>query len=254
MEEKESIIRSKLLSSFPEIIHGMSTVIGGCESPPFHNNLSYWVGDDEDTVKRNRDKFFGTLGIDQNMLAVPQQVHSANVNIIEKPGYYKDYDALITNKKEVYLIISTADCFPVLVYDKFNKVISAIHSGWRGTQKKILTNAIEMMMANFGSKAENLVVYVGPGISKDKFEVGKEVAAMFEEMYVFSSNGKYFIDLNANINDQLKILGIKSENIEFSGLCTFCEEGYLHSYRRDREKSGRMFSVIGMKESAQSTQ
>ncbi|RPI17140.1 MAG: peptidoglycan editing factor PgeF [Ignavibacteriae bacterium] len=247
MEEKETIIRSKLLSSFPEIVHAMSTMLGGCENPPFFNNLSYRVGDDEGTVKQNRDKFFNSLGIENSRLAIPQQVHSANVRIVDVPGYYKDFDALITSKKDVYLIISTADCYPVLVYDKVNKIVSAIHSGWRGTQKKILTNAIAIMTNELGSRAENLVVFIGPGISKDKFEVGKEVAEMFEDKYVYPSLGKYYIDLKSNILDQLASLGVSISNIEFSGLCTYCEEDYLHSYRRDRESSGRMFSVIGMK-------
>jgi polyphenol oxidase len=169
------------------------------------------------------------------------------VSIVDEPGYYKDFDALITNKKSVYLIISTADCYPVLVYDKVNGIVSAVHSGWRGTQKKILTNAIEIMTNQFGSNAENLVVFIGPGISRDKFEVGKEVAELFEEKYVHPASDKYFINLGANIRDQLYSLGVQSNNIEFSELCTYCEEDYLHSYRRDRERSGRMFSVIGMK-------
>lgn len=247
MEVKETIIYSKLLLSFPEIIHGMSTIRGGCEQPPFYNNLSYWVGDDKQTVKQNRDNFFSSLNIDQEKLAIPQQVHSANVGIVEEPGYYRDFDALITNKEDVYLIISTADCYPVLVYDKTNRIISAIHSGWRGTEKKILTNAVKMMYDKFGSTAENLVVFIGPGISRDKFEVGKEVTVLFDKKYVNSTGDKFYIDLKSNLLDQLIALGIQNNNIEFSGLCTYCEEGYLHSYRRDREKSGRMFSVIGMK-------
>jgi copper oxidase (laccase) domain-containing protein len=105
-----------------------------------------------------------------------------------------------------------------------------------------------MIMKNeLNSEAENMIVYVGPGISKDKFEVGKEVAELFPGKYVFPKNGKYFIDLKSNIFEQLLSLGLKKENIEMSELCTYCEEGYLHSYRRDREKSGRMFSVIGIK-------
>lgn len=247
MAEKEIIIHSKLLSSFPEIISGMSTIMGGCKSPPFYNNLSYWVGDDKEIVRQNRDLFFGNLGIDQNNLAIPQQIHSSNVMIINEPGYYRDYDALITKKNDVYLIISTADCYPILVYDNIKQIVSAVHSGWRGTQMKILSIAIGKMVKELGSKPENLIVYIGPGISKEKFEVGKDVAELFDEKYIQSSNGKYFIDLIANIHDQLHALGVKNNNIEFSGLCTYKEEGYLHSYRRDREKSGRMFSVIGMK-------
>ncbi len=199
MIENNLIITSKILSAFPEIIHGISTKLGGNQEPPFYNNMSFKVGDSEQNVKTNRDKFFGTLGIDQKLLAIPQQVHSDKIMIADKPGFYPETDGLITALPDLYLIVSTADCYSVLIYDHVKKIIAAVHSGWRGTQKKIVTKAIEMMEKEFGCIAEDLSVFIGPGISRDNFEIGKEVAGMFEEKFISRNNGKYFADLKEHI-------------------------------------------------------
>lgn len=246
MQENDSIIRSKLLSVFPELSHGISTKQGG--NSPFYNNMSFKVGDEEQAVKNNRNKFFGSLGIDQKMLAIPQQVHSDNIWVINKPGFYKNTDGLITVTPDIYLIISTADCHSVLIYDNVNRAIGNIHSGWRGTQKKIVAKAVELMINELGSKPENLSVFIGPGISRNNFEVGSEVAEMFDSKFIETRNRKYFVDLKSHIIDQLNTLGIANNQIEAYPYCTFMMRDYLHSFRRDRGKSGRMFSVIGMRD------
>ncbi len=246
MHDKPVIIQSALLQEFPSIIHGISTKLGGCEKPPFYNNLSYFVGDDENIVSSNREKFFSSLNVDTHSLAIPKQVHSANILIIDKPGLYPQTDALITNTKNVYLVVSVADCFPILIYDRSNHVVSAVHSGWRGTQKQILSLTINKMIAEFDSNVNDLHVFIGPGISREHFEVGDEIVNQFDEKYVVQRNGKYFIDLKSNLRDQISSFGIPESNIDIYPLCTFSEEDYLHSYRRDRDKSGRMMAVIGM--------
>jgi YfiH family protein len=241
------IIRSSLLSRYPEIIHGMSTKLGGCEYPPYYNSLSYYVGDDEEIIKSNREKYFDTLGIDLKNLAIPKQIHSANVQFVDKPGFYRESDALITQTKNVYLLVSTADCFPILIYDKNNKAVAAVHSGWRGTQKKILSQSLDKMISEIGSRPNNLMIFIGPGISKENFEVGEDVANSFDKKFIDLRNGKFYVDLNANLLDQLDSFGIPADNIDANPLCTYKEKNYLHSYRRDRDKSGRMFAVIGLK-------
>lgn len=240
------IIKSELLSQFPDLIHGISTKIRGNEQPPFYNNLSYYVGDNKEQVKKNRDIFFGRLGIDQQNLAIPQQIHSDNVRIIDKLGYYRDTDALITQNKNIFLIISTADCYSILIHDPVTETIAAVHSGWRGTQKKILTKTINIMFHDLKCRADDLYIFVGPGISKSHFEVGREVAEMFDNKFVLAIQGKIYVDLKAHINEQLHNFRFKPSNIEIFPYCSFEEKDYLHSFRRDREKSGRMFSVIGM--------
>jgi YfiH family protein len=247
MPKKPAIIKSKLLSDFPEIINGMSTKLGGYDNPPYYNNLSFYVGDFRDIVLTNREEFFDKLGIDQKRLAIPQQIQGDNVEIVDKPGTYSDADALITEQEDIYLVVSTADCIPVAVYDRSKQVIANIHSGWRGTEKKIVAKTINKMMTKFGCKPKDMVVFIGPGITRRSFEVGQEVAELFDTKYVEKINGRCYVDILANVIDQLVDAGIDKSNIECSELCTFEEEDYLHSFRRDKTKSGRMFGVIGMK-------
>ncbi len=239
------IIKSKILSGAEGIIHGVSTRISG--EAPFYNNLSKHVGDDTDTVMNNRSRFYTALGINGGGFAHANQVHSANVSVISTPGLYKECDALITDQAELFLVISVADCLPVMIYDKQKEVIANVHSGWRGTQKGIVKNVIERMKLEFGSRAEDMVVYAGPGISADKFEVGEEVAEMFDEKYVkrpLQLPGKFFVDIKQCIVDQLLSCSVIESNIEVSPYCTYSSDE-MHSYRRDKEKSGRMFAVIG---------
>ncbi|HEY3251796.1 MAG TPA: peptidoglycan editing factor PgeF [Ignavibacteria bacterium] len=240
----ETIIKSKIFSGHTNLVHGISTRQGG--EAPFFNNLSRYVGDDEARVKQNRDRFFGKLGIDQARLVHANQVHSNNVQIITEPGLYKQTDGLITNKKNLFLVVSVADCLPVMLYDTRNDVIANIHAGWRGTQKKIIKRGLETLKIEFNTKSENLIAYLGPCISRQNFEVGQEVAGMFNPEFVEERNGKFFVDILQDNVSQLKAFGVKDGQIEISGFCTFDEKEVLHSYRRDKDKSGRMFAVIGM--------
>lgn len=246
------IIKSNILSRHSEIIHGVSTMAGGNE--PFYNNMSKHVGDDIIQVMKNRAVYFGSLGIDENHCAHANQVHSGNVTVISSPGLYKQTDALVTKTKGLFLIISVADCLPVMLYDKPNGVIANVHSGWRGTAAGIALNTIDKMRSEFNSNPGEIIVFLGPGIGKDKFEVGSEVAELFDEKYIsipplFTEDGtnKYFIDLKSVVKDQLTNAGVSEQNIEIAPYCTFTEKDLLHSYRRDKDKSGRMFAVIGVR-------
>ncbi len=241
------IITSKILSSHPEIIHGISTRFTG--EPPFYNNLSKSVGDERDTIMKNRARFFGSLGIVETSLVHANQVHSDGVSIVTKPGLYPATDALITSQKGLNLVISVADCMPVMLYDKANGVIANIHSGWRGTQKNIVGKTISLMKSDFGTEPKKLAVFTGPAISKPNFEVDKDVADMFPAEYVSpkpGADGKFIIDTGKMVYSSLLAAGVPAGNIEQYPECTFASD-YLHSYRRDKSSSGRMFAVLGMK-------
>jgi len=239
------IIRSKSLSKHRQLIHGVSTKAGG--NPPFFNNLSRHVGDEELIVKQNRDKFFGELGIDQTRLVHANQVHSNNVKIVSRPGLIKETDGLITDKKNLFLIISVADCLPVMIYDRKNNLAANIHAGWRGTQKKIVSRAMEILISECNSKPEDLEIFLGPCISQKNFEVGSEVAESFGDKFVSLKSGKYFVDIAGDNISQLKSFGLKDGQIEVNELCTYDSPDLLHSYRRDKKQSGRMFAVIGIR-------
>lgn len=253
-----NIITSKLLSQYSEIIHGVSTKAGG--NAPFYNNMSKHVGDELERVMHNRAEFYSAIGAAGENFAHANQVHSANAECINAPGLYKQTDALITNTKGLYLVISVADCLPVMLYDKTKSVIADIHSGWRGTAAGIVPNTITKMRSEFNTSPEDLIAFAGPCIGKEKFEVGAEVAELFDKKYVTEpprlisgeppldiKEGKFYVDLKSVVKDQLLDAGVLEQNIEISPYCTYTEGDKFHSYRRDKDKSGRMFAVIGMK-------
>jgi YfiH family protein len=244
----QQILKSEIFSAVPGIVHGISTKPGG--KPPFYNNLSISVADDKENIRQNRARFFGSLGIPESKLVHANQVHGANITRVSKPGLYPETDALITNQKDIYLVISIADCMPVMLYDPVNSAIANIHSGWRGTQKNIAGSTVEKMKEEFGSDAGGLIAFMGPAISKKNFEVDEDVADMFPGEYTSPKDGvkgKFVVDTGQMVFNQLITAGVNSVNIERCGYCTFDSSEHLHSYRRDKHFSGRMFAVLGMK-------
>lgn len=240
------IIKSRIFNKFPELKFGISTLSGGDGNSPYLFNLSFRVGDNAENVKRNRKIFFDKLGISENHVSYQQQTHSVKSNKVEQPAFYRDSDALYTNRKNNFLAVSIADCIPVFLFEKKKKIVAAIHSGWKGTLNKIATVTTEKIIREFAADARNILAYIGPGISVEHFEVGREIAYLFEDNVTVKKGGKFFIDLKLHNYMQLIGIGIPDENIEISDYCTYKEKGLFHSYRRDKDKSGRMLGVIGM--------
>ncbi len=242
------ILKSILLNKFKEINFGLSTKIGLNRKAPHFFNTSKSVDDDDITVEENRNAFYNHFGLLPSSIALQRQEHTDTVTIVEKPGFVGESDALITNKPNIGLVISTADCGNIFIYDNKNKVIAGVHSGWRGTQKQILFKTISLMKEKFNSEPYNLFVYVGPSISKENFEVKEDVLCMFDKRYAFNNNGKSYIDITSCNLDMLYNCDIPRENIQVSSLCSFREKNLLHSYRRDGKHSGRAFGLIVLKE------
>lgn len=242
------IIVSNLFKQFKEIIFGFSTKIGPDSVPPFFFNLSLTVGDDPEKVKQNREYFFNRLGLTTSQIAFQRQVHSDIIKFVEKPGLLGESDALITRHKSIGLAVSAADCTPVFIYDSENKIIAGVHSGWKGTQKRILKKVLSNLSFHFKSNPENLFVFVGPSISQENYEVGRDVALLFDQKYLLFKENKIFLDVPQANLDMLLNHGIPRDNIDVSGLCTYKEKNLLHSYRRDGMNSGRMLGIIALKE------
>lgn len=243
MQKEIKIVKSELLSARKEINHGFSTKIGSNRKAPFFFNLSVSVGDDEKRVADNRFAFFTSLGCDPHFVATQYQVHGTGISIIDKPGFYGENDAMITDTPNVVLTVTSADCVPILMYDPVVEVIAAVHSGWRGTSKKIALHVIDKLKEKFNSKPENLLVYLGPSISQKNYEVGAEFAEIFPDKYLLSAGEKYLLDVPECNRDLILSAGVKTENLEICPLCSF-EEEYLHSYRRDGKLSGRAMGAI----------
>ena len=175
-----------------------------------------------------------------SQLATVKQVHSSTCVAAEgRSGVLGEADALLENRPGSVVAVKTADCIPVLLADDRNRAVAAVHAGWRGTAARIVENAVAAMAARFGTVPAGLHAAIGPGIGKCCYEVGPEVAAQF------GLQGRAHLDLAEENRRQLLNTGIPIEHVYVSWLCTMCGPEF-HSFRRDRESAGRMYSFIGI--------
>ena len=188
---------------------------------------------------------------------VANQTHSDHISIITHTtsrGWdnidtiINSSDALITNQKGVMLTILTADCVPILLFDPKQKVVSAIHSGWKGTKQQITLKVVEKMQKEFNSNPVDIIAGVAPSIGRCCYEVDWGVAQYFQEYNnAFDKIGeKYMLDLPYINKSQLLKAGLQEKNIELSNICTACEVDRYFSYRKENGCSGRFMSMIGM--------
>ena len=241
------IIESELFNKFDEIVFGFSSKIGLDRHKPFHFNLSKSVGDDEILVELNRKAIAAALGISTDQVAYQKQIHSDIIKAVKEPGMAGDLDAMITDRPNLFLAATSADCPTIYLYDRENKIIAAVHSGWRGTAINILEKTISKMKNDFNSTPSNIYAFIAPAICQNSYEVGEEVVNQFDSKYVKESNGSYYLDLISANYDMLISHNIPEENIEVSKLCSFEQSGLLHSYRREGVKSGRALGIFGMR-------
>lgn len=224
----------------------------------FRTNL---VSNEE--INNNFNKLQNDLNHKFDKIIKPIQTHTNNVLVVNESNInneFKDVDGLITNLKNVALVTSLADCQGILLYDKEKKVIGNIHSGWKGTLNRIVTNAIKLMISNYNCNSKNIEAYICPSIMKCCFEVDSDVKDLFLDNFkdidinscislgeVKDNKQKYFID-TISINKQVMInLGLKEENIISSDMCSKCNHDFIHSYRSDGIDSGRNISMICLK-------
>lgn len=162
-----------------------------------------------------------------------------------------DGDAILTDKKYIAVGVLTADCVPVLIYDKAKGKVGAVHSGWKGTYSGIVSNSINLMIQKYETKIKDLIIYIGPHIMDCCYEVGEDLIQKFKQHSIYNkiniSNGRK-LSLKNCIIEQLLNLGLDNSQIHSLDLCTFCNKDFkLHSYRKEKEQSGRMFSFVFLK-------
>ena len=175
-------------------------------------------------------------------LATFKQIHSATVvNAEGRCGILGEGDALLEDRPGAVIAVRTADCLPILLADERHRAIAAVHAGWRGTVARIVAAAVDAMRARFGTAPGDLHAAIGPGIGKCCYQVGPEVAAYFGEQ------GRAHISLRDANRSQLLTAGVTPERIYASNLCTMCLAGEFHSFRRDREAAGRLYSFAGIR-------
>ncbi len=219
-------------------------------------NLALHTKDKKENVIENRKILAKNFWENLDNFIFMKQIHSDKIVVVwekNKWNWVYDeknaiiWDAIITNKKWIILVVLVADCVPIILYDKKNKVIWVVHAGWRWTQKKILKKTIEKFVKNFNSKTKNIIVWIWPHISKKNYEVWEKVFLQFEKKFYKikkkSENKKAFLNLEkANIS-QLIEMWIAKKNIKKSKICSF-ENKNLFSARKFWVKSGRFWMWI----------
>lgn len=179
------------------------------------------------------------------------QIHSNRVENINNESFQDfvygkiilDTDGLITNEKNIALVTKFADCTPIILFDPINKVQASVHSGWRGTSKKISEVAINKMKNDFNCKSENIYAFIGPSIDSSLYEVGNDVYEEFsdfrnrDQFFTPKENNKFVLDMKGINKEILLDNGIIEKNIEVSDYNTFTNNK-LHSARRDSPNYG----------------
>ena len=197
-----------------------------------------------------------------DMVRVPQG-HSSNIMIVKKEDAGKGVismeidgkcDGAITNEKGIMLLTIESDCTPVYILDQVKKAIGMVHSGWRGTVGKITQEAIELMIKNYGTNKDDLLIHFGPAICGKCYEVGMDLIPEFKKILkcdevhkVFvpipDKPEKYFLDVTESIRLSLLKYGIKSENMTRSEYCTY-HSGIFNSWRLEKDKARQMLTGI----------
>ncbi|MBR5667380.1 MAG: peptidoglycan editing factor PgeF [Lachnospiraceae bacterium] len=218
-------------------------------------NLGFNRGDDRETVLQNYRKMTAALGIGISNLVLPKQTHSLNVrkvtkpdcgNGIERENAFEDVDALMTDENGVALMVFTADCVPVFLFDPVKRVIALAHAGWRGTVGGICRETLRAMHREYGSEPKDVLAAIGPSICRGCFEIGPEVAEEFLNVFpeekdevLFPGEGdRSFADLWKANEIMLMREGVRKENITVSGLCTMCRPQLFFSHRATQGKRG----------------
>lgn len=208
-------------------------------------NLGYNTKESPEVITQNRQMLIRELGLSEDRVAFASQVHSNRTNVITTGGTFPDTDGLITQIPGLALAIQIADCPAVLIADTTSRTTAAVHAGWRGASSNIVPKTLEKM-EQVGAKSDKCRAFISPCICLDHFEVGREVAEQFPDLFVDNKRYKKpHVDLKKYLQHQLLQGGLSEKNIEVHPGCTVGNEQY-YSYRREGEQSGRMMAVIQM--------
>jgi YfiH family protein len=272
--------------------HGFSTRKGGtsrcycAEDAPGELNLGFTAADTRESVTRNRQLLTEAVtGDGATPLVTIRQIHSSIVALAGGTDAVRELpckgDGLMTDEPGLLLGIQTADCIPVLVADRKRRVVAAFHAGWRGTVKRIVESGIGRMRLELGSRPEDLIAAIGPGIGPCCYAVGEEVFSSFESQFAYAPElfrrvsdadpvrTKYpmlfltqrapghspmgpglHLDLVEANRRQLLAAGLKPRSIKAIGGCTSCQRELFFSHRASSGHAGRMMSVIGIRKTS----
>ncbi len=213
--------------------------------------------------QKSFEKICGAISLDITKLVEPKQTHTSNVMCIDLQNYnqnLENIDGVITSQKDIVLSTKNADCILFLLYDPIKKVIANVHSGWRGTFKKIIEKTVMKMIVNYECNPKDIICCICPSIRLCHFEVDEDVKDLCEDIFSFldktelfikkgemiEGKQKYFID-TVQINKMLlKELGVQKENIIDSEICSVCSSNKISSYRVEGKDGARSVAIISL--------
>jgi YfiH family protein len=237
------------------IVHGIFTRHGGTSTKPFDSlNIGMNSGDEKMVITDNRKLIIKKMGL--KPLVFLNQVHETAIKVLKQdsndllnsfePG--KDTytaDGVITDIKNIFLVIQVADCQAIMLYDSQKKVIANLHSGWRGSINNIIGNCIDKMIESFGCRPENIIAGISPSLGSCCSEFVNYKDEIPQDLWKYKINDKNYFDFWEMSADQLMDRGIKKENIENLKICTKCNTNDFYSYRGEKT-TGRFACVISM--------
>ncbi|PWN07568.1 peptidoglycan editing factor PgeF [Rhodohalobacter mucosus] len=206
-------------------------------------NLGYNTQAEKEEVDRNFEHLFHEIDWEPSHMVLASQVHGSSCKVVNEPGTVDGTDGIITKNEDLALGIRVADCAAILIADPVNRIIGAFHAGWKGAAGGIIPAGMETMTRE-GGDPDSFYVYISPCISCRNFEVGEEVAEQFPEKFVVKGTyPKPHVDLKGFLISQLNDGGVDLSRIQASDECTLESKRY-YSYRRERDRAGRMLAMI----------
>ena len=261
------VLRSSLLEA-SGFCHAFFTRLGGVSRAPWDSlNFLAAVGDDPAAVAENRRRAASALGLAPDRLYFLSQVHGTAFRVLDGTEAWDEVvrsvgDITVSRMAGVGCGVRTADCVPVLLADRRSGAVAAVHSGWRGTADRVVTAGVRALrdVLGAGDGGGDLIAAIGPHIEACCFEVGEDVAgelarasaagesAIVRGGQAPSGEGdsprKPRVDLRRIVRSQLEEMGLAPGSIDDVPGCTVCDQQRFHSFRRDRDRSGRLLSAI----------
>lgn len=234
--------------SHEKVVAAMSTAQDG--------NMKLRDDETKEDVIKNRITFCEKLCIPYDNFVSAFVTHSSNVAVVEDTSrkFYENTDALVTDRKNIFLSVTTADCFPVLFFDAKAEMVGVAHAGWRGIVAEIIPETIQTMVDR-GTTQENITIEIGPGISQNQFDFEfDELISQFgfysQDKYIVPGNtvGKVRVNLQQMILDQAQNAGVNMHKIKGCTACTFSDERLYSARRHGGDSFSAMMTVVGMRE------
>jgi purine-nucleoside/S-methyl-5'-thioadenosine phosphorylase / adenosine deaminase len=241
--------------NYQGLLHGFMGRRGGKSLGPFAGlNVSYRVGDDPKVVSQNVCDVKLAAGIHDGRIVTMKQMHGEDLVEVKDKNLKEagEADGMVTSEKDIYLAVLTADCVPLLFVAPKQRVVAAVHAGWRGTMAGIAEKTARLLKTRYGVEPSELEVALGPSIGICCYEVKDDVAGPLIKRWgklttpsIAVRYGKSFINLRRLNRDILRAAGVPGNQLFQVGPCTSCTPEDFFSYRRERSETGRQMSFVG---------